>query len=383
MKKNIVLLVLLSILFKVQLFCQINPLTNQLDTQWPNTLNTITENQFTDFTNLSGMICSPNSFWAYGNNSIDEFIINGNNITKTGLSIDKGNTVSGIAFCNNLDGNAFSPTMYSADLVKPEYFDGTGWKNSTVTVPEFILNPGGNGDYLYYVFYNQAVGTREILRYTGTEFKYIFTYSPDIIPTIADLAVDDKGNVWTFTGKNDNKLHTDSLYQISPSGQLLNKYPLSFNSVHAYGYFILNKIFYIGLGTDNADNPSSLVPITIENGKVKIGTAIPFVGEYSDLAACNAGDPLAISEIDDQALITIFPNPSNDFIYIKTTESFTGNAEMSISTLTGQKLIERHLDYLNPITESRINLTRLHAGVYILTVTAGSNQKSFKIIKQE
>ncbi|HMG14265.1 MAG TPA: T9SS type A sorting domain-containing protein, partial [Saprospiraceae bacterium] len=373
-----------SILVNVTTFSQINLLTNQLDSDWPGTIeNANEEGQLSDLSNLSSLICNPNSFWAYGNTSIEEYTINGNAIIKTGVSLDKGNTVSGIAFCNNLDGNAFSPTMYSADLTKPEYFDGTVWKSSTVSVPEFILNPGGYGDYLYYVFYNQLTGSKEILRYTGTELKSIYHYPEGVIPTIADLAVDENGNLWTFSGLNDNKLHTDSLSEISPSGQLLHQYAFSFNSIHAYGCFILNKVIYIGLGTDNPDYPNSLVPITIENGLVKTGIAIPFSGEYSDLAACNAGNPLALNDIEEKSLFTIFPNPSKDYINIKATENYTGNTELSISNLYGQKFIERHYDYLNPIEGSRINLAGLQNGVYILIITTGSHQSSFKIIKQE
>ncbi len=384
MKKSVVILVFFSILFNVRLFSQINPLTNQIDVQWPFTLNTNnTETHYSDFSNFSGLICNPNSFWAYGNQSIDEFTINGNSITKTGLSIDKGNTVSGIAFCNNLDGNAFSPTMYSADLLKPEYYDGTEWKSSSVAVPEFILNPGGYGDYLYYVFYNQATGSKEILRYTGTEFKPIYSYSVGVIPTIADLAVDDNGNVWTFTGLNDNKLQTDSLYEISPSGQLLNQYAFSFNSVHAYGCFILNKSIYIGLGTDNPENPSSLVPVTIENGIVKVGAALPFTGDYSDLAACNAGNPLAVNELNNNGEITIYPNPAKDFVRIKAPISFIDSIVLTISNIYGQSLLENKVNSMNTPGNYSLNISSLQSGVYILTIKSGLKQYTCKLIKEE
>lgn len=384
MKRKLVIFLLFSVLFTADLFSQFNPYTNQFDSlSQHNVSPTEPSGKFTDFSNFQGLLCVLNSFWAYGNQSIDEYVINGNTVSKTGAKIDKANTVSGIAFVNNLNGNAFSPTLYSADLVKPYYYDGTGWIAASDSLPEFILNPGGSGNFLYYVFYNQLTTSKSILRYNGSGFKNIYSYLPGVIPTIADLAVDNQGNVWTFTGLNDNKLHTDSLLEISPFGKVINRYAFSFNSVHAYGCFTQNNTIYIGLGSDNPDNPSSLVPVTIENGIVKAGKAIPFVGDYSDLAACNAGNPLAINELDEQKGFTIFPNPVKDHINIITPKNYTEKANISIYSICGQKLIEQVFDSLKDLCGASINLSSLQQGVYILTITTKTQQSSLKIIKQE
>lgn len=384
MKRKLVIFILFSVLFTADLFCQFNPYTNRFDTiPQHNTASSEVSDNLTDFSNFQGLLCVLNSFWAYGNQSIDEYVINGNNVSKTGAKIDKANTVSGIAFVNNLNGNSFSPTLYSADLVKPYYFDGTGWIAANDSVPEFILNPGGSGNFLYYVFYNQLTTSKSILRYNGSGFKNIYTYLPGVIPTIADLAVDNQGNVWTFTGLNDNKLHTDSLLEISPFGKVLNRYAFSFNSVHAYGCFTQNNTIYIGLGSDNPDNPSSLVPVTIENGIVKAGKAIPFVGDYSDLAACNAGNPLAVNELEELKGFTIFPNPVKENISIKAPNNYNERTSIIIYSLCGQKLKECKFDSFKDLSGTSIDISSLQQGVYIMTITSKTQQSSFKIIKEQ
>ena len=69
--------------------------------------------------------------------------------------------------------------------------------------------------------------------------------------------------------------------------------------------------------------------------------------------------------------ITIYPNPSSDFIYIKSNNEL----EAAVFDITG-KLI------MNEYFTKKLDVSFLEKGTYILNLTDGINTKSHKIIKE-
>jgi hypothetical protein len=88
-----------------------------------------------------------------------------------------------------------------------------------------------------------------------------------------------------------------------------------------------------------------------------------------------------ILSIDDNKIgenkITIFPNPSNDFISIKITNQTNDNFEYSILDLSGRKVINEKASFNSPIS-----IKNLPNGVYLFSLKYENETKTLMIIKQ-
>jgi len=372
MKKIFTLLMLFSISYVA--FSQFNPATNHYEKmEIPYSTPGLAENHLSS-SSLAGVSCAQGSFWAVYGNQIISLTLSGNTVTENGsIGTSSGGS---IAFCNNLDGGSYSPTFYSNSTVtKAGYYNGTGWTTCSAAPKWWILNSGGNGNYLYYTSHDSIthfpVG---IARYTGSGYVGIYNL-PDTSRaiTVADLAVDDNGNVWFFTG-NHTTLISDTLNAISPTGQFLKKYPFSLNTDNAYGCFMLNSILYIGLGGDNPDHPNTLIPVTIINNSALAGDPIsmPAVG-YADLASCNAGSPLSTIENSAIQEISIYPNPVHDILRIVLTTKAGSDARIRMYNEMGVLVFEK----LKVLRDETIDLSGFPAGIYNLML----NNNCRKIIK--
>ena len=250
---------------------------------------------------LRKLSCDTNSFYVHAG-YIHKLFINGTTITDIGI-IDSFNVGGGLAICNNLNGGSVSPTFYEEAC----YFDGTSWPtfNSTIN----INGIGGNGDYLYYLT------TDDIKRYDGSGFTPV--YSPVLPAThfgVADIAVDDSGNIYCFT----TSLFDSSEYidVVSPAGQLIKRYNFLMPADYAYGCFLQNEILYVGFGPASHAYNFRLLPISFTQDSAIAGTPMlmPLMG--IDLASCKPGIPSAISILKSSSAISCFPNPATDVVKI-------------------------------------------------------------------
>lgn len=128
-------LFMIVILCAIPAFSQFNPLTNSftkiagdepaLATQVDNLIS---------YTSASGIPCTANSFWAIASTGADLFTLDAGVITKIGTTIIPGVFDLNLAYCNNLNGGAFSPTFYSTqNFNQPVYYNGSGI-STTLTV---------------------------------------------------------------------------------------------------------------------------------------------------------------------------------------------------------------------------------------------------------
>jgi hypothetical protein len=373
MKKISALLLLLSISYVA--FSQFDPATNhygkmEIPFSSPGQLDNPLSGS-----GLSGVTCTPNTFWAVYGNQIYSFTLNNNILTENGLV---GPAAGGsLAFCNNLDGGSYSPTFYSNSwYTKAAYYNGSGWTTCAATPKWWILNAGGNGNYLYYTSIDSTthkpVG---IARYNGSSYNSVYSL-PDTSRslTVADLAVDDNGNVWFFTG-NPKNLVSDTLHVISPTGQFIKKYPFLLNTDNAYGFFMLNSILYLGLGSSNPDYPNTLIPITISNDEALAGDpiAMPAVG-YADLASCNAGSPFTIGENSATHGINVYPNPAKDILHIDLATNSVSPARIRIYAELGMLVFEK----LKPGRNETVDISGFPTGIYFLRI----DNNCLKFIKQ-
>ncbi|MDH0673939.1 M12 family metallo-peptidase [Empedobacter sp. GD03861] len=87
-------------------------------------------------------------------------------------------------------------------------------------------------------------------------------------------------------------------------------------------------------------------------------------------------DKLATSEINSKDLATISPNPSNGIINLDFTKSFT-SGKITVTDLAGRTV---YSNTLNSSKSQQVNLSNLSNGVYIVSIEAGNEQFTKKVI---
>lgn len=324
--------------------------------------------------NSAGLSCGTTTFWARVGNNAEEFSISGNIITPTGQVIT-GTTSYSLAFCNNLNGNPFSPTLYTelptaGGLL---YYDGTGWLTVSPVIPTGITafyNMGGFGN-LMYLHGKDAATNDYLLKYDGTTMASVYAFFPKKV-SAADIAVDASGNAWVVSGNGFGQ--ADSIVAISPSGQLLHQYAFTFNTGNAYGMFLVNDTLYLGLGPGNPTAPNTLLPVTFSGTTAIIGTPVPTpVTLNGDLASCNPGSPLGLFDAGSstQPGIYLFPNPSKGRVTITTSSAIT---LIQISNTLGQ------LVYQATPFDTGAEIKMKSKGIYFVTITCGNELVTKKVV---
>lgn len=93
-------------------------------------------------------------------------------------------------------------------------------------------------------------------------------------------------------------------------------------------------------------------------------------------------DFLSVNDNDRLSGINLFPNPlSGDTFYINSQKLIGEQAEMYIADITGRHIYNATLDFQNNQTEVSLNHS-LNSGVYLVTLKLGSEQSTFRLVKQ-
>lgn len=383
-KKNFILTYLLFILIALctNLRGQFNIQTNSYDQiqelETPQT-------NFKNSVSISSITCNPNGFFGVRSNGIvEEFSLNGNIVTFTTVATSTP-AITSLAYCNNVSLSSSDKTFYSSNnsFNNPIYYDPTvpTWINASQTYSSALNNCGGNGNNLYYTSrFTNSVYSRKIVKYDGTAFTEIYSRINRLI-TVADLAVDDGGNVWFLTGTDSLSFVCDSIMEISPTGEILKQLPFSYNCYNAYGSFILNNVFYIGFGSSNSISPNKLLPLTFINNIANTGNFINMpANNYTDLASCNAGYPVGLKDHSSKDFqnIRIFPNPAYDILNIDVAILNGNSSKLKILNSLGQIVREEKIQN----SKSQINVSQLPIGIYYLKIQNDTQTITRKIIKQ-
>jgi hypothetical protein len=226
-----IILLLTMSLCTLSTFSQFDPLTNSFGT-FPAAIPSSagqTDNPIS-YSAASGVNCTDTTFWAIAGANVDLFTLNGTGIKKSGTTTITGGFDGNLAFCNNLDGGAFSPTFYSTQLYhKPVYYNGTGVTATSTTSRYYLISAGGYGNYLYYISADTvSYKSRAIVMYNSAGLTTVYNLPPSVIITAAGLAVDNYGNVWFLTGHDNDAFIADTLNVVSPLGHMVRQYPFSY-----------------------------------------------------------------------------------------------------------------------------------------------------------
>ncbi len=285
-----------------------------------------------------GIACNPNSFFAVSTTtgSIDELTLVGNTVVfSSSLLAPNG---PNLAYSNNLNVGSFSPTFYSSNPGYISYFDGTEWIDMS-SGDVYLFNPGANGNYLYYSVATETPVPQTIVKYDGTNLDTIYVFPPDERKCVADLAVDIFGNIIFAVSTGTFDFQTDKIVIISPSGEVLNEYPFIYDCHNLYGSFLLNGVYYLGLGPNHPDNPNTLLPITFSGDSVIVGTPLDMPATvYIDLASCNVGALLFVDKIiEPNNDFTVYPKPVNSHLTMNFTQGQT-KTTVRIINLLGEEI---------------------------------------------
>lgn len=320
--------------------------------------------------------CDANTFWMIRLNGayIHEYNLVNSVITQTGVTYQSV-SLGSLAYANENTGvTGLSPTFFSTNTSGTPYlkaFNGTQWTNMATSSEFNLPNCGGYGDHVYvdgssgtlYHYYN---GTMSV-HYTPPAGRFLM---------VADHAVDANGNVYFFVGSSTPPYITDSLVVMSPAGNVIKQYSITFGSNNVYGSFIMGNTIYLGMGTSNMAFAGTIVPITLTQNTATLGTPIPFpfvTSNSADFESCNQGVPVGLfAGIEVSEDLSMYPNPAKDYLNIKIPQvPGIEIKEVSLISLHGQ---EFHPDYARlDRNHVQLQFDLIAPGLYIVKINDGKN----------
>lgn len=106
---------------------------------------------------------------------------------------------------------------------------------------------------------------------------------------------------------------------------------------------------------------------------------------YGAIDAMAAVEAAIITSVDEKFeeekdKVKVYPNPVSDYLYFRT-EDITGNFTLSISDISGRQLLSQQWEALPYVIQS-VDLTPLHSGIYIFSISNEDQSWSGKLIKQ-
>ncbi len=102
----------------------------------------------------------------------------------------------------------------------------------------------------------------------------------------------------------------------------------------------------------------------------------------SDTIIISVNIPDAINNVFENRNISIYPNPTNDVVYIKSDEDINSELTISIFDDSGTLLVNKTFESILAIQGYKIDLSMLNEGIYLLKLNNSENIKIQKVIKE-
>ena len=320
---------------------------------------------------------NPNGFWGINEITMQliQFELVNNVVNVTGFTIASCPGYS-LAIADNMNGGTISPTVYTSNYDSVFYWDGNGgWAFADVcTIVNTLGNAGGNGNLID--FLNMGSSGSSIFQYDGQNFSLLADSLR--FSSCADVAVDAVGN-FILLGMDSTYPITDSVFIYDGSGFLIHQYPFVINASNIYGSFLLNGVYYLGLGNSNA-NPNCLQPVIFSGNMAIPGPLIPMPPNSPvslDLASCNPGIILSTLPENQTEKISIYPTPTNSLVTISYFK-LEGNS-ISIYDMDGKLVFQKDKVTDNSVT---IDVSSFENGIYVIEVGNAEFVSRIKMCKQ-
>lgn len=310
---------------------------------------------------------SPINLFSYGSVSPTGGYFEGNGVTNNNFnpSIAGSNgspyTISYIY--NDFAGCA--DTAYNTVVVNPKpnvSFSGTlqaQCENSTSydLTADAIVSPAGG--YFSGIGVNGNIFNASLIPTSQNNATIYYVYND------ANACIDSASNTIVI-----NDIPTVSINNIDPMYCNYNSDIVFFGTPFG-GTFTIDGV--IG----NVFSPSSLGlgTHTVIYTYTDVNSCSNSVTVYVDVDEC-----INIDDINDNNYdkTFIYPNPSNDFINIITAKNTHYN--ISIYSITGQKIYETYISDNQNITNHQINVKEFNKGVYFIKIDSGNYSENFKIV---
>jgi Secretion system C-terminal sorting domain len=107
--------------------------------------------------------------------------------------------------------------------------------------------------------------------------------------------------------------------------------------------------------------------------ELKNATSTWLAGDYSTVGY-NFTESLNTNAFEN-SIISIYPNPTNDFIFVKGIEN-TPIDQVTVFDMLGKKVFAS-----SQLNADKIDVSNLNSGIYMLTVSSDNSQKTIKFVK--
>jgi hypothetical protein len=134
------------------------------------------------------------------------------------------------------------------------------------------------------------------------------------------------------------------------------------------------------LTSANASDENSLTALTqiapVSSAVDTLGNLLKYTFKANSITILklNTGSATAIPAAKTVDKLSVYPNPTQDIIYIKGDKSCS--ISVQVRSLTGQLLMKKQ------IANGKMDLSSLQSGVYILTAQQGNQSLSAKVRKE-
>ena len=119
---------------------------------------------------------------------------------------------------------------------------------------------------------------------------------------------------------------------------------------------------------------TKIVPVTSSVDTLGNSLKYTFKANSITILKLNTGITSAVPIIKTRTQLSVYPNPTKDFVYIKGDNS--SNILVQVRNLTGQLLIKKQ------VASGKIDISALRSGVYIVTAQQGNQSFSTKVKKE-
>ncbi|WP_310559923.1 T9SS type A sorting domain-containing protein [Flavobacterium sp.] len=309
-----------------------NTTTNQLENSFKQTF-TYTNGRVTLIQNYDWV----NLNWVIGTKS--EIAYNGNNFPQTASTYTWKGTQWDNEYRETLTYNANN--RVTTDVT--EKWDGTQWVNETKTVFTFTTNNK---------ILNQKSATWDVFNNLWVQDGNKSDYEWDATGNKTIETMYNSYNGSTYQSKNEYTYDT---------AKLMSSFAHPFKDKTGFDYlfedapFVNKALGYTGYLYDTATTTYTSTDRTLYNYTSAITLGIEKV------------------EIADK-VITVYPNPTKDFLNIKTASNTTVD-KITVSDLMGKKVLEQN-------KTNQLNVQNLAKGMYVLQILVGDNKETRKFIKE-